>query len=102
MSSPKAGKLSIRARAAYCAASIATFAAIGLFAAPDAFARYGRGLVGETTDKLVTFTMLLLISGIVVLITVLSLIQWRLDKRKAVRKAAEHANVGGVDWRGGW
>lgn len=102
MSSEKAGKLSIRERAGHFAASIAVLATLGLVAAPDAFARYGRGLIGETTDKLVTFTMLLLICGIVVLITVLSLVQWRLDKRKKARKAAEHAHVGEVDWRGGW
>ena len=102
MSSGKAARLSARERAGHFAASIATLAALGLFAAPDAFARYGRGLVGETTDKLVTFVMLLLICGIVVLITVLSIVQWRLDKRKTARKAAEHAHVGEVDWRGGW
>jgi uncharacterized membrane protein YphA (DoxX/SURF4 family) len=95
-------KLSVRARVAHLAISICTLGAIGLFAAPDAFARYGRGLIGETTDKVVTFTMLLLISGIVVLITLLSLLQWRLDKRKTARKAAEHAHVAEVDWRGGW
>ncbi|MHB1469516.1 MAG: hypothetical protein ACYCU0_08095 [Solirubrobacteraceae bacterium] len=102
MSSRRRGKLSFGARIAHLAVSVCTLTALGLFAAPSAFARYGRGLIGETTDKTVTFSMLLLICGIVVLITVLSLIQWSLDKRKTARKEAEHAHVAEVDWRGGW
>jgi uncharacterized membrane protein YidH (DUF202 family) len=90
------------ARTAYLLVALSSVATLSLALAPDALARYGRGLIGETTDKTVTFTGLLFICGMVVLITLLSLLQWRLDKRKAARKAAEHAHVADIDWRGGW
>jgi hypothetical protein len=33
---------------------------------------------------------------------VMSLLQWRLEKRKAARKAAAKRRAGAVEWRGGW
>lgn len=92
----------MRARIAHLIVSFCWIAGMTLLLAPDALARYGRGLIGGTSDKTVTFTALLFICGIVVLISLLSLLQWRLDKRKAARKAAEHAHVAEIDWRGGW
>jgi hypothetical protein len=32
----------------------------------------------------------------------MSMLQWRLDKRKQARKAAEKAHLGNAQWRGGW
>ena len=102
MQSTKANSLSVRARAAYLLVALGSLGGLTLVAAPSAFARYGRGLIGETTDTTVTFTMLLLIVGVVVLISTFSFIQWRLDKRKKAHTAAQHAHVADVDWRGGW
>jgi fatty acid desaturase len=62
----------------------------------------GQGWFGETTDKSVTNVMFLTIILFPVLITIFSLIQWRLDKRKHARMDAEKARSANVDWRGGW
>ena len=35
-------------------------------------------------------------------ILVMSLLQWRLDKRKASRKLAAKRRAGAAEWRGGW
>ena len=37
-----------------------------------------------------------------VLITVLSLIQWGLDRRKHARMEAKKRRAASADWRGGW
>ena len=63
---------------------------LSLALAVPAFAHEnGEGLLGETTDRLVTFICLGVIVGIALLVTVLSIIQGQLDKRKEQRKAAE-------------
>jgi hypothetical protein len=62
----------------------------------------GQGWFGETTDKSVTSVMFATIAFFPVLITVFSLIQWRLDKRKHARMDAQKARSANVDWRGGW
>jgi hypothetical protein len=49
----------------------------------------GQGLIGETDDKMVAFTALGLVVGFAVLVTLLSLLQGHLEKRKDQRKAAE-------------
>jgi peptidoglycan biosynthesis protein MviN/MurJ (putative lipid II flippase) len=95
-------KLSARARVAHLLVALLSLSTLLLAAAPDALARYGRGLIGQTTDKTVTYSALLLIVGIVVLISLFSLLQWRLDKRKHAREDAKHAHVAEADWRGGW
>jgi hypothetical protein len=62
----------------------------------------GQGWFGETTDKSVTNVMFAAIAFFPVVITIFSLIQWRLDKRKHARMDAEKARSANVDWRGGW
>jgi preprotein translocase subunit SecG len=72
--------------------------------APAALARddSGQGWYGETTDSAITSTMFIVIAFFPTLILVLSLIQWRLDKRKHAREDAVRAREVSADWRGGW
>jgi hypothetical protein len=58
--------------------------AISVFATDN-----GEGLVGETDDKIITFSSLGLVIFFTVLVIVLSWLQGRLEKRKEERKAAE-------------
>lgn len=70
--------------------SAAATVILSLALAAPAFANdNGEGLVGETTDRMVTFICLGVIVGIALLVTILSIIQGSLDKRKEQRKAAE-------------
>ena len=62
----------------------------------------GEGLYGETNDKVVTNAGFILIAFFPLLIFVLSMIQWRLDKRKDARKRAAKARTARADVRGGW
>lgn len=75
-----------------------------LMLAPSALAEasHGRGWWGEVNDKVVTDFGFLMIIGFPLLIGVFSLIQWRLDKRKEARKAAEKALLAEAHWHGGW
>lgn len=71
--------------------------------APAALAHNdGRGFYGATNDKVVTNAGFILIVFFPLLALVLSLIQWRLDKRKEARKAAQKAHAFESRWRGGW
>jgi hypothetical protein len=54
--------------------------------APAAMAADGVGVYGRTDDKVVTFFAFGLIAFFAILVTVLSLIQIRLDNRKQRRK----------------
>jgi len=71
---------------------------------PDALARDngGQGWYGETNDKVITNAMFLVILFFPLLILVLSLIQWRLDKRKHAKMDAAKRRAVNADWRGGW
>jgi putative copper export protein len=61
-------------------------AVLGLLVlAPAAMAADGVGVYGRTDDKVVTFFAFGLIAFFAILVTVLSLIQIRLDKRKERR-----------------
>ena len=62
----------------------------------------GRGFYGATNDKVVTNAGFILIMFFPLFVLAMSLIQWRLDKRKEARKAAKKAQLGDVQWRGGW
>ena len=74
-----------------------------LLSAPAALAHDGgQGLWGPTNDKVITDAGFIVIAAFPVLVTLLSLLQWRLDKRKERRKAAEKARRGRADLRGGW
>jgi hypothetical protein len=73
--------------------------------APSALAHTasgGQGWWGETTDPQITSVMFATIAFFPVLITVFSVIQWRLDKRHHAREDAERARATSADWRGGW
>jgi len=62
----------------------------------------GEGLWGETSDVIVTNAGYLLIAFFPLFIFAMSLLQWRLDKRKDARKSAEKARRARADLRGGW
>ena len=74
-----------------------------LVAAPAALGHDGgEGLWGATNDRVITNAGFILIAAFPLIILVASLIQHRLDKRKAQRKAAEKARAVRPEWRGGW
>lgn len=62
----------------------------------------GQGTYGEADDKVVTNFGFVVIAFFPTLILVLSLIQWRLDKRRDARKAAAKRRKASADWSGGW
>ena len=71
--------------------------------APLAFAQAsGEGLYGETNDKVVTNFGFILIIFFPLFILMMSLLQWRLEKRKDAKKAAVKARGGAKRWSGGW
>jgi uncharacterized membrane-anchored protein len=80
------------------------FAVALLTFAPMALARDdgGQGWFGETTDQNITNAMFITIAFFPAVILILSLIQWRLDKRKHARMDAAKAREQNADWRGGW
>jgi len=67
--------------AATCAALLSL-----LLAAPFALADNGVGLAGPTTDKTVTFFCFGVIAFFAILVTVMSIIQGRLEARKERRR----------------
>ena len=79
---------------------MATFAVLTSTAAARAFA--GEGFYGETTDKTITYAMFIVIAFFPTVIVLLSVIQWRLDKRKHARMDAAKRRAANLDWRGGW
>jgi fatty acid desaturase len=89
-------------RAARVIAALSASVAALLLCAPTAFAAAGQGWFGETDDKAVTTVMFLTIAFFAVVVTVFSLIQMRLDKRKHARLEAEKRRAVNADWRGGW
>ena len=60
--------------------------ALLLAAAPAAMAADGVGLAGRTTDKTITFFCFGVIAFFPILVTALSLLQGRLEKRKERRR----------------
>jgi uncharacterized membrane protein len=74
-----------------------------LVAAPDAFAKNGgEGWYGESNDVVITNWMFITIIFFVVVVSLFSLIQWRLDKRKHARMDAKKRRAANADPRGGW
>jgi hypothetical protein len=76
-----------------------------LVLAPAALAHDGgEGWYGETNDKVVTNAGFILIAFFPLFILAMSLLQWRLDKRKERRKAAHKALARDeqATWHGGW
>jgi hypothetical protein len=86
--------------------TIALTAALLALTAPAALASEGHdggeGWWGETNDKVITNAGFIIIAAIPTLLLILSLIQWRLDKRKDRRLAAAKARKARSDLRGGW
>jgi len=62
----------------------------------------GTGTYGSADDKVVTNAGFIVIAFFPTLILVLSLIQWRLDKRRTARKAARKRRMASAHWTGGW
>jgi preprotein translocase subunit SecG len=62
----------------------------------------GQGWYGETDDKVITNAMFVVIAFFPTVILILSLVQWRLDKRKHARMDAAKRRAANEDWRGGW
>jgi preprotein translocase subunit SecG len=84
--------------------ALLVFSITMLSIAPAALARDdgGEGWYGETTDKVITNAMFIVILFFPTVILVFSLIQRRLDKRKHARMDAEKRRAASADWRGGW
>ena len=85
---------------------LATVALLLALSAPAAMAAEGHdageGWWGETSDKVVTNAGFIIIAAFPLLVFVLSIVQYRLDKRKDARKAAAKARGARADLRGGW
>ena len=75
--------------------TLALLAPVALAGKPD----NGEGLYGETNDKVVTNAGFILIAAFPLLVLLLSLLQWRLEKRKEARKAALRTRP---ELHGGW
>jgi preprotein translocase subunit SecG len=80
-----------------------------LVLAPAAFATAlsggldgGQGAYGEANDKVVTNVGFIAIAFFPLLALLLSLLQWRLEKRKDLRLAAKRRRANAPEWRGGW
>ena len=64
----------------------------------------GEGTYGEATDRVVTMTGFIVIAFFPLFILCMSLLQWRLEKRKEARKdAAQRLKAAAGDsWQAGW
>ena len=69
--------------------AISSFALTLLLVAPAWAGDNGEGLYGQTDDKIITFFSLGVVVFFAVLMTVLSIFQARLERRKEERKALE-------------
>jgi fatty acid desaturase len=103
---PKAvlcGRIPRQMRRARILAALLSPAVLLLAAAPAALAKNGgEGLYGETNDVVITNAMFITIVFFVAVISLFSLIQWRLDKRKHARMDAKKRSAANADSRGGW
>src|SRR4051795_472149 len=82
--------------------SATTLLLLAQVAMADAENDHGEGWYGETNDLAITQAGFILIGGFPLLILILSLTMWRLDKRRDARKPAEKARMARADARGGW
>jgi hypothetical protein len=84
--------------------ALLVFSITMLTIAPAAFAREdgGQGLYGESNDKVITNAMFGVIAFFPTVIVILTLIQWRLDKRKHAKMDSAKRRAASADWRGGW
>ncbi len=82
--------------------ALATAAVFALLA-PSAFAQAsGEGLYGEVSDIIITKANFLVIAFFPTFIFLMSLLQWKLEKRKDAKKAAVKSRSGSQVWNGGW
>jgi hypothetical protein len=79
-----------------------TLALLLLTAAPALAHDGGQGWYGEVNDKVTTNAGFILIGAFPLIIFVLSMVQWRLDKRKDARKKAAKLRAANRQWQGGW
>ena len=79
-----------------------TLSLLALFAPVALAQNSGEGTYGSVNDKTTTNAGFILIAFFPLLVLVVSLIQWRLEKRKDARKAAVKAAGGEKRWSGGW
>ena len=90
------------------ALTLALFALTLMVLAPAALAQGagenggGQGIYGETSDKVITNAMFMVIAFFPTVILIFSLIQWRLDKRKHAKMDAAKRRAAGGQWHGGW
>lgn len=92
-------------RARHLIAVCATSCLLLLVVVPAALADApagGTGTYGPADDKVVTHAGFIVIAFFPLLIFVLSMLQWRLDKRRDARKAARKRRMASADWSGGW
>jgi hypothetical protein len=83
--------------------SLASALLLPLVFAPNAFAfSTGQGFWGPLDDKTITNFAFATIGFFAVFVIVLSLIQGRLERRKAARLAAAKARKTDSTWQGGW
>jgi hypothetical protein len=62
----------------------------------------GQGLYGEANDKVITNAGFIIIAFVPLFIGLMSVLQWRLDKRKKARLAAKRSRATSAEWHGGW
>ena len=75
---------------------------LALFAPVALAQNSGTGSLGEVDDKKITNAGFILIAFFPLFILLVSLLQWRLEKRKDAKKAAVKSAGGDARWRGGW
>jgi hypothetical protein len=63
---------------------------------------YGEGTYGPADDQVVTNAGFIIIAFFPAFVFVMSVLQWRLDKRKEARKAAAKRRRANAQWQGGW
>jgi hypothetical protein len=80
--------------------SATTLITVALLASTALADDHGQGTYGEVSDKNITNAGFIVIAFFPLLVLVLSLVQWKLDSRKARRKAATKKLE--TDWHGGW
>ncbi len=80
--------------------SAATLIAFALLTSTALAEDFGQGTYGEVSEKTTTNAGFLVIAFFPLLVLALSMLQWKLDSRKARRKAA--AKKLEDDWHGGW
>ena len=82
--------------------AVATVVAFALLA-PAALAHDGgQGTYGQVNDKVTTNAGFIVIAFFPLFILLMSLLQWRLEKRKEARLKAAKQRSARAEWRGGW